>query len=107
VAELAYLPVYLRRQAQAGAYGVLLSIFMFYVYVIKSKKFNWHYIGMTSNVEKRFAEHNKGKCKSTKHYLPFMLITFKEFSTRILARDFEKFLKISSNKEKIIKEFAV
>jgi len=47
---------------------------MWYVYIIKSLKFNRYYTGCTENIEKRLNEHNLGKTKSIKHYIPFDLI---------------------------------
>ena len=57
---------------------------------------------MTRNPEKRLFEHNKGKTASNKAYRPFKLIHIKEFQNSGLARGYEKFLKVSSNKEKLI-----
>jgi len=48
---------------------------MYYVYAIKSLERVYIYVGMTSNVERRINEHNKGKNRSTKAYKPFNLIT--------------------------------
>ena len=39
---------------------------MFYVYAISSISRNYIYVGLTNNIEKRFAQHNKGENKSTK-----------------------------------------
>ena len=91
----------LRLPAQAGN-----GIIMFFVYVLKSTKENWFYVGMTCKLEQRLKEHNKGSVKSTKFRKPYKLVYNKVFLTRIQARDFEKYLKISSNKEKLIKSFA-
>lgn len=80
---------------------------MHIVYILKSKKNidqPWYYVGMTQNIEKRLSQHNAGATKSTKSHCPFMVIYTKEFQTRTLARDYEKFLKIRSNKEKALRE---
>lgn len=82
--------------AQAGAHS------MFTVYVIRSKNNNWTYVGLTSNLEDRLKRHNGKREKTTRYYAPFELIFCKEFKSRIEARDFEKFLKIRSNKEKLL-----
>ena len=37
---------------------------MYYVYVLRSEN-GEHYIGFTSNVERRLAEHNEGQNRST------------------------------------------
>lgn len=57
---------------------------------------------MTSNIKRRLEQHNRGRNKSTKGYLPFELLYEKEFRNRDEARDFEKYLKVKSNKEKLI-----
>ncbi len=47
---------------------------MFYVYVLLSEKFNRTYTGMTKDVEKRLRQHNSKYTKSTKPYVPWVLI---------------------------------
>ena len=75
---------------------------MYYVYVIKGDHSNWHYVGLTNNVNRRINQHNLGQSTATKAYRPFTLIYSKSFTDRISARDYEKFLKIHSNKEKLL-----
>jgi len=72
---------------------------MYYVYVIKSVKYNRIYIGMTSDIDKRINEHNSGKTKSTKHYLPWQLIHSEMLSSRKEARIKEKKLKTGCYRE--------
>jgi putative endonuclease len=66
---------------------------MFFVYVLRSKNHNRFYIGMTTDVKRRLDEHNKGKTKSTKGYLPWTLFFFEDYPTRSLARKREVALK--------------
>ena len=54
---------------------------------------------MSGDVGKRLKEHNNGKTKSTKGYLPWILFFFEEFETRIEARSREKYLKSGIGKE--------
>lgn len=78
----------------------------YYVYVLKSAN-NWRfYVGMTSNIERRLKEHNAGYTKSTKAYRPWDLVFFETFSTRIEARQREKYLKSGIGKEYIKKEWS-
>ena len=49
---------------------------MFYVYVIKSIKDGRVYVGHTSNLKKRFVEHNNGLVPSTKKRRPFKLLYY-------------------------------
>ena len=59
---------------------------------------------MTKDVHSRLKRHNDGQVQSSKAYKPFEIIFTKCFDNRVKARDFEKFLKIRSNKEKILKK---
>lgn len=72
---------------------------MFFVYAIKSSIKNYIYVGITNNLDRRFAEHNRGKNKTTKPYRPFSVIYSEKFSTRLEARQKEKVLKSGFGKE--------
>jgi len=72
---------------------------MWYVYALKSVNRNYIYVGLTNNVERRLNEHNKGYNKTTKPYLPFVLIYSESFETRSQARFKEKYLKGGSGKK--------
>ncbi len=72
---------------------------MFSVYAIKSLEKKYIYVGLTSNVKKRINQHNKGKERTTKPYLPFKVIYQETFKTRIEARKKEKYLKSGIGKE--------
>ena len=77
---------------------------MYYVYVIESKKDGRLYVGFTENLERRISEHNSGKTKSTKGYVPWVLVYKEICKTREDARKREKFLKSGIGKT-IIKEY--
>ncbi len=66
---------------------------MYYTYVLRSKKDNDSYIGFTDNLEKRFAEHNGGKVKSTKNRRPFNLIYYEACLNKQDAVKREKYFK--------------
>ncbi len=72
---------------------------MYYVYAIKSRLKNYLYVGLTSNLERRFNEHTNGQNKTTKPYAPFDIIHIETFDTRIEARAREKYLKSGIGKE--------
>ena len=72
---------------------------MFFVYAIKSLKRNYIYVGLSSNLERRLAEHNGGRNKTTEPFRPFKLIYSEEFDSRIKARTREKYFKSGSGKE--------
>jgi len=71
---------------------------MIYVYAINSKERNYIYVGMTDNVERRVAQHQKGYEKTTKPYRPFELILCETYPNREKARKREKFLKTAAGK---------
>jgi putative endonuclease len=72
---------------------------MWYVYAILSELNGFIYVGMCMNLERRLKEHNAGKSKFTKAYLPWRLI-FKELvGERDKARVREKYLKSGIGKE--------
>lgn len=73
----------------------------YFVYILKGVP-NWHYVGFTTNVDNRLAQHNNGQVKSTKAHRPFGLFFVQVVDTKNRARDLEKFLKIHFNKEALI-----
>ena len=76
---------------------------MFYMYLIKSTRKEYHYIGSTKNLKKRIKEHNYGKTKSIKHLVPFVLVYYEAYQTKTCARKREIELKKSSfKKEKLL-----
>jgi len=66
---------------------------MFYVYILKSNKFNELYIGSTIDLKRRFTEHNKGKVYSTKNKRPYKLLYYEAFGAESDARRKESMLK--------------
>ncbi len=66
---------------------------MFYVYILKSEKFDKFYIGYTSNLEDRINRHKHGRSKYTSSILPVDLIYFETFETKSLALKREKEIK--------------
>lgn len=74
---------------------------MFYVYILKSIKFNKYYIGCTNDYLKRFEEHNKGHVKSSKAFKPYKLMIKQSYLTLSKARRIEKRLKDLKRKDYI------
>jgi putative endonuclease len=73
-----------------------------YLYILRSLRDNNHYIGISSNVEKRLSQHNSGKTRSTKSRKPFILVYTEKFNSRLDARKREKYLKsYKGSKEKL------
>ena len=67
---------------------------MFFVYILKSKKDKNLYIGYTSDLRKRFKEHNLGLVKSTKSKMPWYLVYYEAYASRQDAIKREENLKL-------------
>ena len=72
---------------------------MYYVYILESEKSGRHYVGSTSNLERRLTEHNEGKVKSTKRYCPWKIIFTEEFSAKQKSRDKDEKQKVTKLKQ--------
>ena len=66
---------------------------MYFVYVLKSKKDNKCYYGLTTNLKERLGEHNNGSVPSTRHRKPLELVYFEKANTLSEARKREKYFK--------------
>lgn len=64
-----------------------------YVYILQSLKDKSLYIGYTKNLMNRFREHNSGENPSTKPFIPYKLIYYEAFLSRIDAINREEYLK--------------
>ena len=71
---------------------------MVYTYVLRSEKDNKLYIGMTSDLKRRFTEHKTGKVKSTKNRRPLKLIFYEAFLNKKCAEKRERYFKTSKGK---------
>ena len=72
---------------------------MFYVYALHSLKNGDLYIGYSSDLKKRFYEHNNGEVKSTQGYRPWRLIYYEAYLNQHDATVREKNLKEHRPKE--------
>jgi putative endonuclease len=70
---------------------------MYYVYLLKSKKTEWVYIGYTSDLRKRVEEHRSGKSLTTRRYLPIELVYYEAYRSATDAMKREKTLKKYGN----------
>lgn len=66
---------------------------MYYVYILQSQKDKSLYIGYTSDLKRRFKEHNDGKSQATKPFRPYKIIFYEAFVNRIDAKNREEYLK--------------
>lgn len=67
---------------------------MFYVYVLKSKRYDELYIGSTNDLRRRIIEHNGGKVQSTKSKTPYKLLYYEAYGAESDARRRESMLKL-------------
>jgi len=88
--------------------GVFLSnkLKMFSIYVLWSTKANRHYIGYTSDLNRRLEEHNNNKSQNMRKYThkhrPWVLIYHEDgYRTRSDAMKREKYLKSSRGRQTI------
>jgi len=72
---------------------------MFYVYILQSIKDNKLYIGYSSNLKQRLAEHLRGTVTSTKGRRPMVLIYYEAYRAEKDARIREIFLKTGKGRE--------
>jgi len=75
---------------------------MWYVYIIKSEKKRWYYVGSTNRLNKRVDEHNKFLVQSTKRYAPLRLVFTKGFKIESEARLYERKLKDCRREKEMI-----
>jgi putative endonuclease len=66
---------------------------VFYVYVLHSAKDNGFYIGFSTDLKRRLAEHTRGASFATKSRGPWKLIYYEAYTEREDAQGREKFLK--------------
>ena len=69
---------------------------MYYVYIIQSLKNQIFYTGITSDLRKRLAKHNKGASPHTKKNKPYKLVWYCAFLSKKKALEFERYLKSGS-----------
>ncbi len=70
---------------------------MRYVYLLQSESFiDQRYVGITSDLKQRLADHNAGKSPHTSKYVPWKLVTYIAFSDVQKAETFERYLKSGS-----------
>jgi putative endonuclease len=74
---------------------------MYYVYILKSEKDKNLYTGYTSDLRKRFLEHESGEVKSTRHRRPLKLIYYEACISKEDAIRREKYLKTAWGKRYI------
>lgn len=69
-----------------------------YVYILKSVNKDFIYVGFTTDLKRRFQEHNDQEELSTKHYAPFELIHYEAYKNINDAKRREGYLKTTKGK---------
>jgi predicted GIY-YIG superfamily endonuclease len=70
---------------------------MHYTYLLRSHTHpERRYVGFTSDLRQRLADHNAGKCPHTASGIPWKLATYVAFDSREKALAFERYLKSGS-----------
>ena len=82
----------------SGGRGATAFEHAMYVYVLRSLEDGKRYVGLSSNVEGRLAQHNRGEVKSTRHRRPFVL-KYREVCVSMReARSREKYFKTAAGR---------
>jgi predicted GIY-YIG superfamily endonuclease len=72
---------------------------MFYVYLLRSEpEPNQVYVGRTTDLRVRFADHNAGRSTHTAKYRPWRLVSYHAFAKEQRAIAFEVYLKSGSGR---------
>ena len=75
----------------------------YYVYILRSLKNKSFYIGYSADLKKRLLEHNSGKSRATKPFIPYELIFYEAFRNVDDAKNREKYLKSGYGRKSIQK----
>ncbi|MBP9827964.1 GIY-YIG nuclease family protein [Patescibacteria group bacterium] len=77
---------------------------MYIVYILSSESNNRWYIGMTADIKVRLGEHNAGRVRSTKPYVPYRIIYTETYPDKTTARKREIQIKKSGLIRKQLKD---
>ena len=82
---------WLSSQSEIPLCGKCGGFMLYTVYILKSMVRDRFYIGHTADLDKRLKEHNAGRTKSTKAYVPWKVIYTENYETKSQAvrREFE------------------
>ncbi len=80
---------------------------MAFVYILKSSKYPKTYVGSTTDIERRLAEHNSGKNLFTSRYMPWRVIYKEVFVNLTDARKREKYFKSAAGRRFIVRNINI
>lgn len=78
-----------RQVRRAGS----IAFVMYHTYILQSELDRTFYIGMTTDIQIRLSEHNRGESRYTSTRKPWKLVYFETFDTLQKARQREKYFK--------------
>ena len=94
----------------SGTFGRGVQAFRvmaYFTYVLYSIEYKRFYKGHCENLKNRLADHNSGFTKSTKPYIPWIIIYFEEFDSRDKAIKREKYFKSAAGRRFLKKKIFV
>ncbi len=74
----------------------------FFTYIIRSEVDGSYFYGQTTNLLRRLNRHNKGLMEATRSKRPWVLVAYKEFSTRSGAMSYERRLEELKSKNAVL-----
>ncbi|MEI6327582.1 MAG: GIY-YIG nuclease family protein [Candidatus Roizmanbacteria bacterium] len=74
---------------------------MWYVYVLYSKKLSKRYVGLSSDLKRRYTEHNRGDSNFTNRGKPWRLVYYSAFCNKQDAEDEEEYLKSGQGRARL------
>ncbi|MEK7470612.1 MAG: GIY-YIG nuclease family protein [Patescibacteria group bacterium] len=74
---------------------------MYYFYILQSIKNGKLYLGYTPNLKERLKNHNNGENRATKPNIPYKLVYYSAFKSKIDALECEKYFKTTSGWRRI------
>jgi putative endonuclease len=87
---------------------LISSMKFYYVYILQSIAEDFIYTGFTTDLKKRFKQHNNFEELSTKHFAPFDLIHYEAYKNQKDAKRRESYFKTTKGKvtlRQMLKEY--
>ena len=76
--------------------SVYLTLVHYVYLLVSARSRSRRYVGVTTDLKQRLAEHNSGKSPHTAQFKPWRLVTYVAFSDEQQAAEFERYLKSGS-----------
>jgi putative endonuclease len=77
---------------------------MYYLYVLQSESDKGLYIGFSTDLRRRFIQHQAGESRATAYRGPWRLIYYEAYSEEADARGREEFLKSGAGRKHLAKQ---